>query len=329
NVMQFNLKSKGIITLTTREMVQDLTAIGVSTGKIDEIIHIVTRGAGVEALGNVDQHSVAWIALEGLIAAKIQLVQEMHDAYGFSVSGDGTMNNHLNHKSKHACICVQSYSPSIKPITPVLGESLPVQHFLGINHAVTHTSQCRLDGWIEMVKHIHQTYNSSLKGQHWPLDQWNFAQLVKAMNTNHTNNQKKLFQMFTDLKESCEAEMHDGEVFETLESLADIYPILWEEIERVIEAAGGEDVWDALNADERQEWECKAYWSTCVHIRKDKMDAMTPEELCSILFCLAFQGPGGCSMHKLLNGVKGGVAAVAEYWKSQGLPGLVKLANKD
>ncbi|KDQ10140.1 hypothetical protein BOTBODRAFT_116269 [Botryobasidium botryosum FD-172 SS1] len=325
SAMTFHLKLRGIITTDTREMIRDFAALGVPAAKINEAIHIATKGAGITTLGDVDRQSVAQIVLEGLIATEIQLVQEMHNTEAISLSGDATTDKHLTYESKHACIRVPKYSPGVQPVTPVLGECMPSQHFLGINHAVDHTSEVQLEEWINGAKRMHETYNTSPAGKRQPRDWRNFARLVKAMNTDHANDQKKLFRLFTEFKKNCEAEMRGEEAFESSESLADIYPILWEEINRVIEEAGGEQVWDTLEPDERQRWECEAYKRACVRIGKERMDAMTPEEIRSILFCLW----GGCCMHKALNGVKGGVAGMTAYWKSRGLPGPIKLANKD
>jgi hypothetical protein len=61
-------------------------------------------------------------------------------------------------------------------------------------------------------------------------------------------------------------------------SLADMIPLLWEEMERNIAYAGGHSVWQALSADELEEHEHEAYRRVCIHIGEDKFNALTLDE---------------------------------------------------
>lgn len=70
---------------------------------------------------------------------------------------------HLNIESKHGLLSsVPTYSPN--PHAPLLS-SIPTQQFFGINAAVDHTSETQLQGWLDLVTRLYETYNASPLGQ--------------------------------------------------------------------------------------------------------------------------------------------------------------------
>lgn len=67
------MKIKGVISDNSREMIQELVGLGVSTKKVNEIIHTVADGIGLPVVDRIDSHSVSRITLEGGIAAEMQI----------------------------------------------------------------------------------------------------------------------------------------------------------------------------------------------------------------------------------------------------------------
>ena len=61
-------------------MIQGLVGLGISTKKVNEIIHTVAGGIGLPVVDHIDSHSVSHITLEGGIAAEMQLAHEVHSA---------------------------------------------------------------------------------------------------------------------------------------------------------------------------------------------------------------------------------------------------------
>lgn len=164
---------------------------------------------------------------------------------GFTISGDGTTNKHLNYESKHITIITPTYTPSKASST------LPVQRFIGINSAVNHTSKTQLEGWKETVKRMYETYNCSLLGCYAPANPLEFAQLTTGMNTDHAKDQKKLVRLFQEWKDTCNQEIC-GEDALLLASMTELIPLLWSETEKNIEEAGGIYNWEELSAKEQK-----------------------------------------------------------------------------
>jgi len=144
------------------------------------------------------------------------------------------------------------------------------------------------------------------------------------MNTDHAEDQKKLFHLFLAWKESCEHEMHGAEAL-LAASLSNVLPFLWRETENNMSAAGGYDAWMELTADEYEKHELKAYKWVCITLSVDKLGKLRPEE-CQYAALFIW---GGCCMHKEMNSVKGGNAQMMVFWAKNNLPGPKMLFNKD
>lgn len=81
------LKKHGVITPAAWATVCELVALGVPVKKVNEVLAVLTRLMGVAITGSIDGRSVRRIVLEGGIAAKIQLVEEIASADGVSILG--------------------------------------------------------------------------------------------------------------------------------------------------------------------------------------------------------------------------------------------------
>ncbi|KDQ09796.1 hypothetical protein BOTBODRAFT_178707 [Botryobasidium botryosum FD-172 SS1] len=293
------LKTKGVVNPRSRDMIRRLLGSGTSMARVNETVDIVLDGMGQKKMDSIDRRSVSRINREGGVAAKIQIVYELNKAKACSISSDATTHKHINYKSKHMMLNVPDYNAP--PDAPVPENTVLTQRFLGINTAVNHTSETQLEGWKDAIETM-------------------FA----GMNTNHAEDQKKLFRIFENWKERCEQELL-GEETLRLSELGDIHPILWEEITHVMNEAGGQEVWDALPLDQKERRQEEAHQRACARIGKERIDAMTPEQRRYIALFIW----GGCCMHKEMNSIKGGAAAMAAYWKERGLQGPMKLVNKD
>src|SRR5882724_5702823 len=104
---------------------------------------------------------------------------------------------------------------------------------------------------------MYKVYNESPLGRQKPLNPLEFARFVTGMNTDHAEDQKKLFRLFMAWKESCEREMQGQEAILSA-SLAEVIPLLWKEIQQNIADAGGLASWEALPPNERESREIAA-----------------------------------------------------------------------
>ena len=80
---KLRLKKLGVITPAARRLVRELVALGVPVKKVNRVIGALARLSGVTIIGSINSRSVRRIVLEGGIAAKMQVVEEIS-------KGDGT-----------------------------------------------------------------------------------------------------------------------------------------------------------------------------------------------------------------------------------------------
>ena len=98
---KLRLKKLGVITPAARRLVRELVASGVPVKKVNRVIGGLSRLTGVTIVGSIDTRSVRRIVLEGGIAAKMQVVEEIS-------RGDGT---HLSKLDPECDLIVSKGSP--------------------------------------------------------------------------------------------------------------------------------------------------------------------------------------------------------------------------
>ncbi|KAI0708072.1 hypothetical protein C8T65DRAFT_708596 [Cerioporus squamosus] len=171
------------------------------------------------------------------------------------------------------------------------------RHFLGVTTAPNHTSEEQLRGWLEALESLCTTWNMSPRGQHDPMHVADILRKVTGMNTDHAEDQKKLVRLFMELKET----------------------------DKVIKKAGGSARWEQLPEAERAKRVHEATRRATIRFGEARFAALPDEDKrAADLFVWA-----GCCMHKELNSVKGGAAALAAFWKDNGLPAPLLLMNRD
>ena len=87
---------------------------------------------------------------------------------------------------------------------------------------------------------------------------------------------------------------------------------------------GGVSAWDVLSATEQKEINSKTHCNLCIELGEKAFAGLSVEEQQGIDFLIW----AGCCMHKEMNLVKGGYAAMAAWWLEMDLPGPIKLMNK-
>ncbi|KAF8240634.1 hypothetical protein L208DRAFT_1374203 [Tricholoma matsutake] len=218
------------------------------------------------------------------------------------ISGDGTAIKHLNYESKHISLQVPDYKSNGSPTSPNKGA--PVTRFFGISSAPNHTSEMQLKGW-KKVPIGSTTCANPVR----------FASYFLGLGSNHAEDQKKLAHLIEEWKKICVLQIH-GERLMQGTAMIELLPILMEEKQHSIQEAGGSEAWEALPDSKKDHLDYETY----VH---KAWESLTAEEQHKVqLFIWA-----GCCMHKEMNSVKGRAQALAEYWKTAGVVGSVKLMN--
>ena len=81
----YHIKEKGVITDDSRVIARELVnRFGVPVAHVNDVIHTVAKPLGVKVSGNISKRTVSRTVLEGGVAAKLQLVQEFHNADSMS-----------------------------------------------------------------------------------------------------------------------------------------------------------------------------------------------------------------------------------------------------
>jgi hypothetical protein len=243
----YDLLKKGVYTPEARALARLLVQAGCSQDYVGEVIQKICHQVGVEVTGKMSRRSVSQSILEGGVAAELQLVHEITNATDLTVSGDGTTHKHVNFQSWHVNYIAPSYSDDNS-------NEKHQSRLLGIFSMADHTSQSQVDGLINYLTQIGERFKSSPFAQHGKVtllvDQ--FLEKLRGMNSDHAEDQKKVFALLKQLKEEL--------AYETLgaEKLADMEPgnlflLLEEVIDGNIDDAGGPEEWKKLSESERSE----------------------------------------------------------------------------
>ncbi|PCH35890.1 hypothetical protein WOLCODRAFT_38477, partial [Wolfiporia cocos MD-104 SS10] len=303
------LKTKGVIPNKTRALVRTLVGKGVPVSQVSTTINAVAVASGVTVEGSLSKRSVGRIMVEGYVASKIQLVDDITQAEGITLSGDGTTHKHVNYESRN--IYINN------------GDS-HVRRFLGIHSAHNHTSEVQLEGWKAITANIYKTYNASPHGQQNPQDARKFLTKVTGANTDHAEDQKKLVALIRDdWKVNCDHSLWGERVLASM-SKEVLLPILQEEFARTVEAAGGATTWSQMSESEQDALHHVTLEQVKIQLGEAQYAQCADEEK-------QHTSPfvwGGCCMHKDLNVVKGGNAQMITFWEREGLTGPVLLMNR-
>ena len=314
------LSHKGIFTQETRNLVRLLSQSGCSASRINEIISAVLNTVGVTMVGIISRRSVARIIREGYFAAQIQLGHEMKMAESMTFSADETGHRSINYNSRHAHMLVEDYA------SPRSGKTRETR-FLGIKPSRDGSSKEAIADWQTTITEILDLYNRS------PFGKRSGGSLVvlvdilvklTGINTDHCAKEKKNAYEMEKLKEwAVNQQLGEDAMLE--KSLPEIYGLQMSAQKKMVQAAGGQQKWEALSEAIKSEKRAKMVESVVQELGKGAFELLDLHEKRFLrLFIWA-----GCGCHKDLNTVRGGYMAMEKWWKEHDIKGPVLLANRD
>ena len=330
------LKPKGIYDEKTRSAVRELVSkCGVPVAKVGEAFQVVAESMDIPVKDKISSRTASRVMLEGRVGAKIQIVHNILEAKsktrpiifigkanirlaGYTISSDGTSHKHHNFESSH--ILMKS-NLSTSTSTAV---SEPSRFFLGIQSAINHTSESQLQGWKETLLDLYTTYNASPQGAEKPASLMEFTARMTGLNTDHAEDQKKLFCLMREWKLSCDWEVR-GVAAMSAAVPSELISVLMEENEMKLAAAGGIVGWDGLSMEDQDARDREVCQAITIRFGKQVYDQLDADAKRQVdLFIWA-----GCCMHKEMNSVKGGNAAMMAYWSKHNLKGPICLMNRN
>ncbi len=315
-----HLSHKGVFTEKTRNLVRFLSESGCSANRINEIITTVLKMADITVVGSISRTSVARIIQEGYFAAQIQLGHEMKMAETMTFSADGTGHRSINYNSRHAHMIVEDYGSLSSGKTRAT-------RFLGIKPSRDGSSKEAIADWQTTITEILDLYNRSPFGKRSGGTLIGLVDILiklTGMNSDHCAKEKKDAYEMEELKKWA-VNQHLGEEAILEKSLQEIYGLQMDAQRKMIQAAGGQQKWEALPEATKAEKRAKMVENVVQELGKGAFELLDPHEKRLLqLFIWA-----GCGCHKDLNTVRGGYAAMEKWWEEHHIKGPVLLANRD
>jgi hypothetical protein len=206
----------------------------------------------------------------------------------------------------------------------VINQTNEKQHFfLGIGMAINHTSETQLEGWEDIIEAAYKIYKTSERSMTAD-EARDFWLKVTGWHSDHAEDQKKLFRLVAAMKIRLERERRGEQAIARM-APEQFLDALFEVTQAAVAAAGGISAWEQLGDEDRRTRHNAAVSDFTRRIGQTEFDQLSDEEKQDVdLFIW-----GGCCMHKNLNVFKGAVLSMQEWWADNGLPGPVKLYNRD
>ncbi|EJD37977.1 hypothetical protein AURDEDRAFT_72649, partial [Auricularia subglabra TFB-10046 SS5] len=151
-----------------------------------------------------------------------------------------------------------------------------------------------------------------------------FLRIVRGRQGDHNSGEKKLFRIFEAAHARAVMTHLGHEVLDIMPDW-DHAPLVGNAIDKMIASQGGSHVWASLSDERREQLREECLESLAHDLGVKHLSDLPPEKQAS----LRFFAWAGCAMHKELNSVVGGEQGMRAFWEANGLPGPMKLHNKD
>ncbi|EJD48804.1 hypothetical protein AURDEDRAFT_122735 [Auricularia subglabra TFB-10046 SS5] len=331
----FNLKPSGVYSDPVRALMAELVAVGrVGTAHVDFVIRAVAECAGITVLpapGADTRRTVRRAVNEGSMGAKLHVAKKLNaangeDVYlkhqlliltfavtGICLSGDGTTHGHRNIMGRHVTVTAGGAAETL---------------CLGVTRPVDHTTETTFQEWLDEFKDIELIFNEchadSEMSEAEEFAYFTLWEHIHATATDHAADQVA----FADRVQ--EHRMEVGFAARGIRAMQDMRPVefqalMCDEKSRMVCAAGGVEAWLRLSTAQHQELEREMLHSLQVRLGKAEFAKLSPSEQAFVRFFIR----SGCCMHKDLNAVVYGNKRMMASWAEAGLPGPMKLYNRD
>lgn len=243
----------------------------------------------------------------------------------FNSSSDGTTNKSKNHESPH----INLHAPATYA-TPNNEETQQTTRFMGVRLEADHRTETQIKGDLasfnEKIELFNRAPPSSLIHTADPLENKPFTMrqlFTKWAGTHgdHAADQKAKHRKLEVMKREQEA---IARMEENLQASNEYNKIFTKLEKTLIESSGGLEEWESLEINVRQE-KLENSMEDILHDMALSEQAETSDD--DLRDASVFLWTG-CQMHKEMNAVKGGCAAMKEAWKKLDKK-PIPLANRD
>jgi len=241
-------------------------------------------------------------------------------AESMTFSADGTGHRSINYNSRHVHMLEKDYGPSE-------GGKTRATRFLGIKPSRDGSSKEPIADWQTTITEILDLYNRSPFGKR---SGGNLIELVDILvklteiNTDHRAKEKKDSYEMEKLKKWAVNQCL-GEEAMLEKSLQELYELQMGAQRKMVQAAGGQQKWEALPEVTKSEKRAVMVENVVQELGRGVFELLDHHEKRLLrLFIWA-----DCGCHKDLNTVRGGYTVMEKWWKEYGVQGPVILANRD
>jgi hypothetical protein len=177
---------------------------------------------------------------------------------------------------------------------------------LGVHKSASHTAQAQFDGWLLEFVELVRLLQHCLLGRIYALDLIDIARKLAGMVTDHASDQKLLAKLFIDWKRQTDQKQRGKDV---LADLGVEERMRWA-AEALSQAASATPGWENLSSGEQDRLFMIAWGAKLMHAGKDEFEKLAEDEKMLVSLFLWH----GCMMHKDLNAIRGGDAAMKAAW---------------
>ena len=183
---------------------------------------------------------------------------------------------------------------------------------LGVHSALGGSSEESVKAWKNLLGNIADIYNKSPLGKH----AGHFLRVVDIfvklarMHSDHCSKEKKDVHLLEREKMmATNQSLGEDQIVER--SNQELLSHFLEAQERMIEQAGGKEIWDKLSEEDKAERHTSSMEQLTKDLGKDHCDNLSDDE--KRIFKLLIWA--GCGCHKDLNTVQGGNTTMMAWWK--------------
>lgn len=320
NQATVSLMEKGVYTEEARELCRIMVGAGCSAELVGETIEAIFSAVGITFTGpRISRRTVGRAVLEGGVMSDLQLAQEILKTEGLTMSSDGTTHKHVNFESRHIHLKVPTYNSE---------DSVEIHksRLVGVDSATDHSSETQLEGWKTKINDLLELYNQSPLSHRCQvaLTVSDFFARLCGMSGDHAKDQKKLAKLLEETKQFFLKQTLGKNRLLGMNS-SQFLELLIKVNNKVVRKVGGETKWNNFSEVEKLSAEAECLSEAVLEIGAEVYSQLDEKERERVdLFVWT-----GCAMHKDLNCVKGGDAAMRAWWEENNTTGPILLANKD
>ncbi|KAF7321381.1 hypothetical protein MKEN_00658400 [Mycena kentingensis (nom. inval.)] len=307
----FKLFRRGAYTQKARAIARLLLRSGTAEKNVGRVMQAVGGMMGKKVSRVMSGRTTSRASLEGGLAGQMQMCKEMVEAKDISYSSDGTGHRHVENISR-------AVSYKVDGVRKI--------RVLGVHSVTDKSAQTQFNGLVTILDEFAQVWNASPAAQRTQSFFYRdmFAEKLRGTSGDHAKDQKK---QHNDLMQAWKHFARDKKLgYEKLASLPldELSTLMGAVKEEFIEKCGGVGAYMHLSMEDVHKMDAQILEAVVLRLGGQEYTSLpTAERRALDLFVW-----GGCCMHKDLNTIKNGDAAMQKFWVDNRLAGPIALPNK-